>query len=166
MLRIHSRKSLPITFGGICLLVAMLMPFLPGLDRSQAEFWAILGLFVIGALAFFALAARRTPELEIANDWISVRGTQFELTNISAARVCRVWASGGSSRYLELQFRTMPHLPLRLKLVNIRQLIGFPKACAEGVPFADGPRLLTPINPTQLSDDEINRELSKRLKRA
>lgn len=156
----HVKRPIPLTLGAICFVVAIGTPFLPGFDRAETGLWAVLAWFLLGGFVFIWAAFRKTPEFEITNELVSIRGSHFERSNIRFARVFRAFHDGGRGRYIEIQFKKMPRLSIGWKLSKAFERFGFPEKCERGIPLTCEPRIIAPLNSTDLTDDELNRELT------
>jgi hypothetical protein len=105
------------------------------------------------------LASRKTPEFEITEQHVCIRGSRFDRSNIVTGRVFRCWYDGGTGRYLQLEFETMPRLSPMWKVTKWFESRGFPDKDDNGIPFASEPRLIVALNETDLADDEITHAL-------
>ena len=154
------RKATPLALAAFCFGAAIGVPLLPDFEGVDHGIWIILGMFFFGGLVFIWAAYRKTPELEIADTRISIRGIHFDRGNIRSARV--FWANyDGRARFIELHFREMPRLSMGLKALKVFEAIGFPKKCELGIPLSEEPRIILQLNSTDLSDEELNRELNR-----
>ena len=155
----RARKTLPVVFGTICFGVAIFAswPFTSG----DSTLWPSSALFFLGGCLFIWLAFRKTPELDISEEWIAVQGMKFPWENIAMARVFDALDSEGKIHCIEIQFKSEPKWSLWSKLVKLSDL-DLPKACLNGVPLASEPRVVIGINHTDKSDEEINTVLKNR----
>lgn len=157
----NSRKLHPLILGIICCTVALGSPFLPIFDRSRSSLWCILALFLAAGVFFVRTAFRKTPELEITDQWISVHGTRFERSNIVHARVFRMFDNGARRRFFEVQFKNMPHLSPGWRLTKLLDKFDRSRKCELGMTLSPEPRLIISLGSTDLADDEINRYLGR-----
>jgi hypothetical protein len=153
------KTASPLVLAAFCFGVAFGIPLLPDFGGADYTIWFVIGMFFFGGLVFIWAAFRRTPELEITDTRISIRGIHFDRGNIRSARV--FWANyDGRVRFIELQFKKMPRLSMELKVLKIFEAIGFPKKCELGIPLSEEPRIILQLNSTDLSDEDLNHELN------
>lgn len=152
------KKSTPLVLAAFCFVAAIGIPLLPDFEEADHSIWIVIGMFFLGGLVFIWAAYRKVSELEITDTRISIRGIHFDRSNIRSARV--FWANyDGRGRFIELHFAKMPRLSMGLKALKVLDAIGFPKKCELGIPLSGEPRIILHLNSTDLTDEEINREL-------
>jgi hypothetical protein len=87
----------------------------------------------------------------------------FDRDNIRCARVFSVRMNGKMGRYLEVGFKKNPRLPFWFRVKRFFADSAFPFRCADGIPLTRNPRIILPMGDTPLSDETIEKELSKRI---
>ena len=153
------KKTLPLTLASLCFVVALGVPLLPGNDNP--DLWPVYLWFALGGCVFLYLAFNNTPEFEISDQHVCVRGMKFPCCNIVSGRVFHASYDGGLERYLQLEFKTMPRLSVMWRVTKFLMGRGFPLKCEQGIPLAPEPQIIIPLNATDMSDEELNRALAK-----
>ena len=153
------KKTLPLTLACLCFVVALGVPLLPGNENS--DLWPVYLWFALGGCVFLSLAFTKTPEFEITEGHVRVRGLMFRCCNIVSGRVFRASYDGSLERYLQLEFKTMPRLSIMWRATKFLMGRGFPKMCEQGIPLAPEPQIIIPLYSTDMSDEELNRALAK-----
>ncbi len=160
MIAAHRKKGLPITLGAGCVIVVIAIFCYVATHKIAKGFWVPLGLFFIVGVAMILSAFRKVPVIKITAHRVIIEGIEFERSNIRSARVFRMFRNSSRGRYLELGFNEMPSASTRWKTGKLFKMFSFPTECEKGVKFAMEPMVIIPISDTDLSDDELNRELN------
>lgn len=103
----------------------------------------------------------KRPFIEIVDDRVILDGVGFDRDIIRSARVFSVRIDGKMGRYLEVAFVKKPTVPIWFRVRRFFMDSAYPLRCAEGIPLAKTPRIIVPIDTTQLSDERIRLALSK-----
>ena len=113
-----SKKWQPVLMGGVALGVAGFTLSHYFYSKEPHKGFAYLGIwFLLGATFFFwAAFQRKYPELSIEDDAIYVRGSRFDRSLVSHARVENIMFPHGYGKYLIMQFHHMPNLPIQWKI--------------------------------------------------